>query len=99
MACKLTSPRFSHDKKAKFSMDVLFNDPSWKSIYARIAIILLVLLMGPLNILHMVVELLFPGFIGLSSIACLSLLAVALVLIAIAYFKDFRHMKPGEREC
>jgi hypothetical protein len=74
-------------------MGTLFNDPSWKNIYSRIAIILLVLLMGPLNIMHLLVELFFPGIIGISTITCLVLLAVALVLIAIAYFKDFRHIK------
>ena len=76
-------------------MNTLFNDPSWKNIYTRIAIILLALLMGPLNILHMLVELLFPSFAAISSIACLTLMAIALVLIAIAYFKDFRHIKQG----
>jgi len=80
-------------------MNTLFKDPAWKNIYTRTAIILLSLLLGPMNILHLVVELFFPGLISISSITCLVLLAIALMLMTIAYFKEFRHIKQHEEEC
>jgi hypothetical protein len=77
-------------------MNTLLNHPLWKNSYSRIALILLLGLSVPLNILHLLIELLFPGLVGISAITCITLLAIALVLLAVAYFKDFRHMKQEE---